>query len=96
MQYTGLQVKIDKDKAPKKLEGKAGLINTFSGAAIFKENPRENQSEPYTCTISVKRNPMKNYGSYMVSAMLDGVEKTVLRKLALKEVSKMSAKGKKN
>ena len=89
LQYNDLKVIVDKDNGPyEKLSEKAGLINKFAGVAIHKENPRKNQAEPYTCEVSVSRDPMKNYGAYLVSALLDGVKKTVLRDLAYKEVNK--------
>ena len=96
MQYSDLQVKVDNEKMPyQKVADKAKLINRFAGAAIHKQNPRKNQTEPYSCTVYAKRDPMKNFGAYMAAVFLDGAKKTVLRDLPYKEVGKIMSGAKK-
>ena len=96
MQYSDLQVKVDNEKMPyQKVADKAKLINRFAGAAIHMQNPRKNQTEPYSCTVYAKRDPMKNFGAYMAAVFLDGAKKTVLRDLPYKEVGKIMSGAKK-
>lgn len=92
MQYTGLEVHLDKSKVPQqKLADKASLVNTFSSLATHKSNPRKNQKDPFSCNVIVVRNPMKNFGGYMVSALLDGMMQTVLGDVAYHKIKAAQA-----
>ena len=94
LQYTDLQIHMNK-QSQKKID-KSDLVNHFAGAAIHKQNPRKPGEPPYSCTVNVKRDPMKPVGNYLTSILFDGVKKTVLRDLTLKEVDKLISKGHKS
>ena len=96
MLYDNLDLEIDSKKTPVEFLAKHGkLIDFLKGGLIHRQNPRKHKNEPFTCKVGAKRDPMKNFGSYMVSTLLDGVEQTVLDKLAYKLSQKKKAKGKK-
>ncbi|MBR4802561.1 MAG: hypothetical protein IK041_07090 [Bacteroidales bacterium] len=96
MLYDNLDLKIDSKKTPIEFLEKHGkLIDFLEGGLIHRQNPRKHKNEPFTCKVGAKRDPMKNFGSYMVSTVLDGVEQTVMDKLAYKLSQKKKAKGKK-
>lgn len=94
MLYENLKVTVE-DPAilGKRFSNKVGLVNKLAGAAIHKQNPRKHQEEPYSCEVSATRDPMKNFGGYLVSVLLDGMEKTCLRELTYKEAEKLKSKG---
>ena len=94
MLYDNLKVTVE-DPAilSKRFSNKVGLVNKLAGAAIHKQNPRKRQEEPFACQVSANRDPMKNFGAYLVSVLLDGMEKTCLRELTYKEAEKLKSKG---
>ena len=94
MQYDNLKTSVEEAAfLNQKLEDKEKIINKVAGLAIHSSNPRKANEEPFRCQISARRDPYKNFGSYMVSILLDGVKKTVLRDFPLKEVEKLKSSG---
>ncbi|MBO6222419.1 MAG: hypothetical protein J6N56_01390 [Bacteroidales bacterium] len=94
MQYDNLKTSVeDASYLNQKLEDKEKIINKVAGLAIHSSNPRKANEEPFRCQLSARRDPYKNFGSYMVSILLDGVKKTVLRDFPLKEVEKLKSSG---
>ena len=95
MLYDNLKLEVDPQKTPIAFLSKhSKAVSLLEGGIIHRQNPRKLKKEPFTCSITAKRDPMKNYGAYIVSTLLNGVEQTVLNSLAYKEAQKM--KGRKN
>ena len=88
--YDNLKLEVDQEKTPIAFLAKHGkAVDLLEGGLIHRQNPRKLKKEPFKCTIGVTRDPMKNYGAFMVSTLLNGVEQTVLNSLAYKEAQKM-------
>lgn len=95
MLYDNLKLEVDPQKTPIAFLSKhSKAVSLLEGGIIHRQNPRKLKKEPFTCSITAKRDPMKNYGAYIVSTLLNGVEQTVLNSVAYKEAQKM--KGRKN
>ena len=88
--YDNLKLEVDPEKTPIAFLAKHGkAVDLLEGGLIHRQNPRKLKKEPFKCSIGTTRDPMKNYGAYIVSTLLDGVEQTVLNSLAYKEAQKM-------
>ena len=91
--YDNLKMEVDIEKTPVAFLAKHGkAIGALEGGIIHRQNPRKFKKEPFSCTIGAKRDPMKNYGAYIVSTLLNGVEQTVLNALVYKEAQKLKGK----
>lgn len=96
MLYDNLKLDIDQEKTPIAFLSRHGkLIDFLEGGLIHRQNPRKRGKETFTCTVNAKRDPMKNFGNYILASVLDGVEQTVLDKMAYKLAQKKQGKGKK-
>ena len=96
MLYDGLKLEIDQQKTPIEFLSKHGkLIESLEGGLIHRQNPRKLKKEAFTCQVNANRDPMKNFGAYIVSTVLNGVEQTVLDKMAYKLAQKKQGKNKK-
>ena len=94
--YDNLKLEIDQEKTPIAFLAKHGkAVDLLEGGLIHRQNPRKLKKEPFKCTIAANRDPMKNYGAYIVSTLLNGVEQTVLNSLAYKEAQKRKDRKKK-
>ncbi|MBR5073922.1 MAG: hypothetical protein IKX26_01685 [Bacteroidales bacterium] len=88
--YDNLKLEVDPEKTPIAFLAKHGkAVGLLEGGLIHRQNPRKLKKEPFKCTVEATRDPMKNYGAYIVSTLLNGVEQTVLNSLAYKEAQKM-------
>ena len=91
--YDNLDLEIDAEKTPISFLSKHGkLLDFLEGGLIHRQNPRKLKKETYTCTVNANRDPMKNFGNYLLTVVLDGVEQTVLDKMAYKLAKKTKDK----
>ena len=73
MIYDSLSMHITKEDAPERLAKNAGVINAFAPAVIQKQNPRSHGKDPFVAEIDLPRNPQKNFVTYVIDPLTDGI-----------------------
>ncbi len=89
MVYDGFKVHLDKDNIPiEKLSRYTGIINTIAPAILLDKNPRVRNKEPQGYEVAWKRDPMQNFGVFMMGPLIDGIMQTLVSQNIYKTINK--------